>query len=327
MKLSIVIPVYNTEAYLPACIGSVLDPSCDEVEIILVNDGSTDGSETACRDFCSRFPERIRMVTTENGGLGAARNVGLEMARGEFVLFLDSDDSLAPGAVPEMLAELGPERDIVICDFVCVDPQGKVLETLPGCKRSGAVSLKDYPELLLELPSGCNKICRRSLFLDSGIRFPGRVWYEDLRTMPKLYPLAGTIRYMPRAWYRYLQRGGSIMHAGKAERNLEIIAAVDGVLADFRERGLYARYEPQLCYMAFYHQLLTASTRVNLTDPKSPVQEALLEDFLRKFPDFQSNPYIRALGVKYRLLLRLILRREHRALHLVMRANEIIKHR
>ena len=103
MKLSIVIPVYNTGEYLPACVDSALDPSGGDYEIILVNDGSTDDSGAVCEAYARRFPERIRTVTTENGGLGAARNVGLEMALGEFVLFLDSDDSLREGALAEIL--------------------------------------------------------------------------------------------------------------------------------------------------------------------------------------------------------------------------------
>ena len=327
-KLSIVIPVYNMQAYLAACFDSCIDLSrAAEYEIIAVNDGSTDASARVIADYERRYPGLIRGLDTPNGGLGHARNVGLEAAVGEYLAFLDSDDTLTPGAVGEMLDALESGEDLLIFDFLAVSESGAVLETTRGCEREGRFTFAEYPELLFDPPNACNKLWRRSLFADSAVRFPTRVWFEDLATSPRLYERAASIRYVPRAWYRYLQRGGSIMHAGKAERNLEIIAAVDGVLADFRERGVYARYEPQLCYMAFYHQLLTASTRVNLTDPKSPVQEALLEDFLRKFPDFQSNPYIRALGAKYRLLLRLILRREHRALHLVMRANEIIKHR
>ena len=76
---------------------------------------------------------------------------------------------------------LRQDYDIFIYDFVFVNTDDAVLSTEPGCRRSGAVNLESYPELLMEYPSGCNKICRRSLFTGSGLRFPGRVWYEDLR--------------------------------------------------------------------------------------------------------------------------------------------------
>ncbi len=327
MKLSIVIPVYNTGDYLPACVGSVLDPSCDDCEIILVNDGSTDGSGSVCAEICRRYPERVRMITTENGGLGAARNVGLEMARGEFVMFLDSDDTLSPGAVPEILSELTDARDIVICDFVTVDPDGEVLERLPGCKRSGPVSLRDYPGLLLELPSGCNKICRRSLFLDSGVRFPGRVWYEDLRTMPKLYLLTDRIWSSGRSWYRYLMRSGSITRSASLERNLEIIDAMDDLIGFYREQGAYPAYRAELDYLAFYHCFLVGSVRVCRGDPKSEVLPRLREAFLSRFPDYRQNRYYSQMSRRHRLLTTLLLQERYAAVAALMRFSDALKRR
>ena len=325
LKLSIVIPVYNTRDYLAACLDSVLDPAADDCEIIVVNDGSTDASEALALEYAARYPERIRVITTENGGLGAARNVGLEASRGEFVFFLDSDDRLADGALGEMLDSLTPERDIVIFDFLSVDTDGNVLERLPGCARSGAVSLDAFPELLMEYPSGCNKICRRSLFLDSGIRFPGRVWYEDLRTMPKLYPLTDRIWSAGKAWYLYLVRPGSITKGAKLERNLEIVDALDDLLGWYREKGLYERYRLQLDYVAFYNLFLTGSVRVCLGDPKSPVLPALRQAFLERFPDFRSNSYYRKAPAKYHLLTRLLLSGQYRAVALLMGANSRMK--
>ena len=102
MKLSIVVPVYNTRDYLAACLDPVIVPQLRDYEILIVNDGSTDDSAALAAEYARRFPDRIRVITTENGGLGAARNVGLENARGDWLLFLDSDDSLAPGALEEL---------------------------------------------------------------------------------------------------------------------------------------------------------------------------------------------------------------------------------
>ena len=322
MKLSIVIPVYNTRDYLPACLDSVLGADADDHEIIVVNDGSTDDSGIVAAGYAARFPARIRVITTENGGLGAARNVGLEAARGEFVFFLDSDDRLADGALTELLAELTPERDIVFFDFLSVDQEGKVLERLPGCKRTGAVNLGSYPELLSEYPSGCNKICRRSLFLDSGIRFPGRVWYEDLRTMPKLYPLTERIWSTGRAWYLYLVRPGSITKGAALERNLEIIDAVDDLLGYYKALGLYETYREQLEYVAFYNLFLTGSVRVCLGDPNSPVLSRLRQAFLDRVPGYADSAWYRALPKKHLLLTRLLLAGRYRTVAALMRLNE-----
>ena len=117
MKLSIIIPVYNTREYLAVCLDSVLDNACNDYEIVIVNDGSTDDSGIIAAGYASRYPELIRVITTENGGLGAARNVGLEAAKGDYLLFLDSDDSLSRGALKEMLAAIDGSFDIGIFDL------------------------------------------------------------------------------------------------------------------------------------------------------------------------------------------------------------------
>ena len=182
-----------------------------------------------------------------------------------------------------------------------------------------------YPALLFQPPSACNKLFRRSLFTDSGVRFPGRVWYEDLRTVPKLYPLAGSMRYFPRAWYRYLIRPGSITNNANTARNLEIIDAAEEILRWYQQAGLYERYENELCYMAFYNAFLTASVRVNAADPKSGVQEKLLQWFPAAFPNWQENPYIQGMSRKHRLLTRLLMRRMRCSVHVIMKLNDLAK--
>ena len=325
MKLSVVVPVYNTRDYLAACLDSVLVPDVHDYEILVINDGSTDDSENLAMTYAARFPDRLRVISMENGGLGAARNVGLEAARGEFVFFLDSDDRLAEGALREMLDTLTPDRDIVIFDFLSVDTDGRVLERLSGCRRCGAVGLESCPELLLEYPSACNKICRRSLFLDSGIHFPGRVWYEDLRTMPKFYLLTDRIWSAGKAWYLYLLRPGSITKGAKLERNLEIIDAVDDLIGFYRKKGFYERYREQLDYVAYYNLFLTASVRVCRGSPESPVLPTLRQAFLDRFPHFRKNSYYRSAPAKYHLLTKLLLSGQYRAVALLMGANSRIK--
>lgn len=325
IKLSIIIPIYNVESYLSACLDSAVDPAVSDYEILAVNDGSTDGSGEILAAYARRFPGLVHPVTTPNGGLGHARNTGLALAKGEYVLFLDSDDCLTPGAVGEMLACLDGSFDVGLFDFVTVNEQGRQLSETKGSAREGTFTLAEYPELLFEAPNAVNKLWRRSLFLDSGVLFPDRIWFEDLATIPRLYLNAGQMRYLARPWYRYLQRSGSITNSAHAERNLEMLTALGMSLDYYRERGAYAQYEPQLCRMAAWHELIASTTRVNLIDPESEVQDRLLEDFTRRFPNWQENPYIRNMGKKYRLLIRLITQKRRRELNLLMRANNAVK--
>ena len=327
VKLSIVIPVYNTREYLPACLDSVIVPGLGDFEIVIINDGSTDDSGVIAADYAARYPQLIRLITTENGGLGAARNVGIENARGEFLFFLDSDDRLVPGALPEMMAELQPERDMILFDFLSVRPDGTVIERLNGSGKKGALSLTSYPELLMEYPSACNKLCRRELFTKSAVRFPGRVWYEDLRTMPKLYLWTEKIFAVDKAWYQYVTRPGSITKSANLERNLEIIDAADDLVGYYKAMGMYDKYRDQLAYVTFYNVFLTASVRVCTSDPKSPVLPALREALSERFPDFAKNPYVRSMPAKHKMLSALLLRGLGREAAALMNLKSALKKR
>lgn len=324
-RLSIVIPIYKVEEYLPKCLDSVLLPGREDYEILAVDDGSPDRSGEIAEEYAARHPGLIRVIHQENGGLGAARNTGLEAAEGEFLLFLDSDDSLAPGALEEMLALDLTGVDVCVFGFLKVDEAGRVLARVKGSAREGRFSLGDAPELLLDPPNAWNKLWRRRLFTDSGIRYPARLWYEDLATSPGLYLQAGSILALDRPWVRYLLRGGSITNSKNLARNVEIIPAVDAALAFFRRAGRFEDFAPALEAMSVFHQLLTATVRVNAIDPKSPLQGELLMDLERKFPRWRDNPYVKGFPAKHRLLLKLMDRRAYRAVHLLMRANDLAK--
>lgn len=324
MRLSVIIPVYNVEKYLARCIESVLLTDRADYEIIIVNDGSTDSSPDIARGYAEQFPALIRLISTPNGGLGHARNTGLDAATGDYVLFLDSDDRLSAGAMEEILNMADWSFDICIFDHVSVTEDDKFLKLNHGCDREGDFSLAEYPELLFQPPNACVKLFRRSLFGDD-IRFPGRLWFEDLYTIPKLYLRAARIHYLPKVWYEYLMRAGSITNSASIGRNAEIITAVEEVIGYYKANGLYERYATQLEYMALYHELITSTTRVNLIDPNSDLQDKLLDDYTAKFPNYRQNPYVLRMPKKLKLLLWLIERRQHKAINLIMRANNKVK--
>ena len=323
MKLSVIIPIYNVQDYLAVCLDSVIVPGLPDYEIVAVNDGSTDSSGAILADYAARYPDLIRPVTTENGGLGHARNTGMAIAGGEYFLFLDSDDFLAPGALKEILAVLDGSFDIGLFDFITVNPDGRELRRDRGCEREGAFRFSDFPAVLLSPPNAFNKLWRSALFRESGIRFPDRQWFEDLATIPRLYLRAQTLRYFPAAWHRYLKRPGSITNSPRVERNREMLDAVEAFMADYTEQGAAGKYRGELEAMAAYHELLTSSTRVALVDPRSPVLDALREDFLARFPDWRSNPYVRGWPKKHLLLAEMIGHRQYRLLHLLLKLNQL----
>ena len=321
MKLSIIIPVYNVENYLRKCLDSVIYPELSDYEIIAVDDGSTDKSGEILSEYAALYPALLRCVSKENSGQGPARNMGAELATGEYVTFLDSDDYFSPGALEELLELCTGEHDIVFFDCESVDESGKVLSYIPGAALEGRFSLASSPRLLLSAPGPCNKLIRRSLITDKGISFPGRVWYEDLRTVPKYFLHAtGCIR-VKKPYYRYLLRQGSTMNNRNTGRNLEIIEAIDDLCSYYRAQGAYDKYGNELEYLAFYHQYICAVVRVCLADAKSDIADKLRADFLSKFPGYRNNPYVKDAPAKYKLLDRLIYHRLYGAVALIMGIN------
>ena len=277
MRFSIVIPAYNVKDYLEKCVLSVVGQTCGDWEAILVDDGSTDGATGAlCDRLAAEHGGRIRVIHQENGGLGAARNTGMEAAAGEYLLFLDSDDYIAP----DLLETLNERIDATHCDIYTfgffVDKNGDTGEVhIDDLPAGRPFALAEYPRLLLASPNAWNRAYRRAFFLESGVRYPGRVWFEDIRTTMKLFALAERIEALPQAYYYYVVRQGSITRNAKADRNREILEAFDDLLAFYREQGLYERYQKELCRLAIDHLYLAASVRVLLIDRK----HGLLREF------------------------------------------------
>ena len=327
MKLSIIVPVYNTEAYVAKCLDSLIEPDLGGYEIIAVNDGSTDSSGEVVRRYGERYPDLVKVVDTPNGGLSHARNVGIEASEADYLLFIDSDDYVSDRAVCEILQVLEQDMDIAVFDFVHVNESGEVTAAFDGSGRMEAFTLEEYPEFLFCPHNAVNKIWKRSLFTEHGIRFAEGLWYEDLATSPKLYPLAQRILPVHQAWYRYLQRQGSITNNRSTARNDEMITVAKLVIDWYRETGRYERYREQLCYKFFYEEYLAAVCRANLIDPKSPVQAALRDDFIRNFPDYRENPYVRKAPKKYQLLDRLIRTGNWKTVHAIMSLNKTVKGR
>lgn len=211
MKLSIIIPVYKVEAYLDFCLKSIARQNVDDCEVILVDDGSPDGSGALCDEW-ARKAHLFHVVHSEkNQGLSAARNKGLDLACGDFVTFVDSDDYLSPGTLGSnlKLLESMPEADVLEYP-VCVDHgTQQSYHYVPG--KCEAVSFKDWVTQKGYLHSyACNKIYRRSLW--NGQRFPEGRLFEDVFTIPSVLRRARAILRSDKGLYYYCNRKDSISH-------------------------------------------------------------------------------------------------------------------
>lgn len=307
MKFSVIVPVYNVAEYLPQCVESLLAQECGDYEIILVDDGSTDDSGKLCDGYAADHPGLIRVIHQENGGLGAARNTGLEGARGEYLLFVDSDDYLTENALSCLSRHVEETNlDLYIFGFSHLR-SGRII---PGegnpLEGEKPFALKDHPELLRCLPSAWMRLWRRSLFDDPTLRFPGRAWYEDLRTTPKAQALCESIQVLPERLYVYRVREGSIMNNANLARNREIIDAMEDLLGWFDARGILPQYQKELEAVAIDHLLMAASVRVAKVDPRHPLLGQFREYMEKRFPHWRENPSIMTMTKLRRLALRVI---------------------
>ena len=323
-KASVIVPVYKVKDYLEPCVRSILAQTERDFELLLIDDGSPDECGAMCDAFAQSDP-RIRVIHQENRGLGGARNTGIEAAVGDWLLFVDSDDWIDPETLQTALAAGETTgAQLVVFGFRTVDGQGKTLgvfqESLP---MGTAFSPKERKDAFLIFPCAWNKLYRRELFTETEIRYPSRVWYEDIRTTLKLLTQVEQMVCIDSVCYNYLQREGSIMNSGNLQRNREIIDAFDDLLPWFSERGLLEEYRDELGYLAATHVYLTASVRVLRSEQadKPLVRRELLPAFRayvqEKFPDYEKNPYLSRLPKGQKLLWRLLKLRCYAAIKLL----------
>lgn len=316
MRFSIIIPVYNAEGFLSGCVESVLADKGTDFELILVNDGSTDGSGRLCDGFAAR-DGRVRVIHQENRGPGGARNAGLEQAKGEYLLFMDSDDTLAAGALTALRG--GVDRfgaDILTFDYLADDGGGKQTPVRANlAPENRPFRLAEHPAFLNSMPATWARLWRRSLYMDNGIRYPERAFYgEDLQTSCKLFALAESIVYLPAHLYGYLDRSGSLMNTADPKRNRHMITAVSELTDWFESKGLREQYEKELCALAVEHLLLAATVRVAKAAPGDALLEDIREFMERRYPRWRTNPSVGAMKPLRRLALYFIEHRRYRLL-------------
>lgn len=225
--ISVIIPVYKVEAYLDACVASVVGQTFRDLEILLVDDGSPDGCPALCEAWAARDP-RVRVLHRQNGGLSAARNTGIDAAMGQFLAFVDADDTLDPDALRRAYeAQRQHKADLVIFNLRYVDEAG---QALPAPDFSG------FPDEVLDEDGvwqryfslqeqriyyvvAWNKLYKRELFRT--LRYAPGKRYEDQFLLPQLLSRCKTIACLGYPGYHYVQRRGSIMAQGSSRNYLD----------------------------------------------------------------------------------------------------------
>lgn len=227
--ISIIVPCYNVESYLPICVDSILNQSYKNIEVWLVNDGSPDRCGDICDEYASK-DDRIKVIHKSNGGLSDARNVAIDIASGEWITFIDSDDMVAPNYI-ERLVKIANDNG---CKCSVVQPVSFIDGSLPVAKNAMAkVEVMNSMDAIAAMfyqtkldTSAWNKLYHRSLF-DSGIRYPKGYLFEDNPTTFRLLAECDKVAISNEQLYYYRVREGSIERQDftpiKLDQGLEII--------------------------------------------------------------------------------------------------------
>lgn len=224
--ISIIVPVYNVAKYLDDCLTSVCEQTYTNLEIIVVDDGSTDNSLEICKKY-AEADNRIKVYTKPNGGLSDARNYGIDRANGDYFIFVDSDDYIGNNHVMQLYSSLcSQDADMVQAESVRVndDSSYNILEKQNVKIRKSGGFTEVYSQLI---NSAWNKIYKRELF--ETIRFPKGLLYEDLPTTFKVAMNSKKIVLLDNAEYFYRSNPNSIMSQPITEKNLDMIKVVDNL--------------------------------------------------------------------------------------------------
>lgn len=258
--ISVIVPVYNTGKYLKKCLDSILRQTYENIEIIIVNDGSTDNSEDICKEY-AKSNKRIVLISQENKGLSSARNKGITASRGLFLGFVDSDDYIAES----MYMTLYDLIDKTNCEISCCG----ISRVLPGedvaeSRKTGQAEVvsysrdKAYKELLNNCRitnSACDKLFQRSLFED--FAFTDGMFYEDLEVMPKLIKKAEKITCTDDKLYYYVQSPNSTLRSSISEKDFDLLKAWDSRFRFYNENApelipiVNARYLEELLLLIY----------------------------------------------------------------------------
>ena len=275
--ITVIVPVYNVEKYLKKCLDSIVSQTYNNLQIILVNDGSTDNSAAVCARYLKK-DSRIELIEQENAGLSAARNVGIERAKGEYLAFIDSDDVVDSDYIEylyNLIVESG--ADMSICGIRESYDSGKERNLSRGYKNVIIERSDCLKRMLLEQGYNCSayaKLYKRELWGD--IAYPYAKHYEDLGTTYRYILRGHKVAFGSEAKYEYFIRKGSISHSKFSMKKLDIVELTDQMCGDI-EATTKSEELRKICRLRRMHARLSVLRMVPVCTSNSKVIEAKRE--------------------------------------------------
>lgn len=307
-KISVIVPVYNVEKYLNKCLTSLVNQTYKNFEIIIINDGSTDNSLAICNKYSKKY-DNIKVYDHKNAGVAHARNVGIEKATGDYLLFVDSDDYVDEKLL-ENLNEFLKKND---CDIVCFDMYKVVNNDNIYYHTSNSLVEDNIKRYIIGDSGPCNKLIKKKLFND--LKFMEKIYYEDLATMPILALYTNKIDFLEKPLYYYVQRDNSIMHQKVfSEKLLDIFKALDNVYDVYN-----GNYKDEIEYLYITHLLRSASMRFLEYDDTKNYLNKINEIIRTRFPNWKKNKYLKLSSFKLKIICYLAYNKKYNLLKILMK--------
>ena len=297
-KVSIIVPVYNVSAFLPKCLDSLVNQTLTDIEIIVVNDGSTDNSQAIIDTYAANHPKIVKAFTKENGGLSDARNFGLKKARGNFIGFVDSDDFVDITMFEKLYNRaVKTDSDIVVCSHTSVvlnkenNIKTSTLHEIQNGYLFGKSIYESHGILAFARSYAWNKLYKREIIKD--FEFPKGQYFEDSAVVYNILSHARKIEYLPEALYYYvIGRAGAITNSFDS-RIYDIFKSCDSIIKHYTKIGKYDELKSEiesLCIMHIHARFAILRTKGGLASKFKFINAAF--DYIEKnFPDWKNNPY------------------------------------
>lgn len=289
VKVSIIVPVYNVEKYIEKCIMSLTAQSLDDIEIIIVDDGSTDKSISIVEEY-AKNDNRIRIYKKENGGLSDARNYGLKIATGKYIAFLDSDDYVGTDLYKRMYEKAKQEQsDIVDCNFYwtyCNQGKKDKLKKDIGEKYNGKKEMIEKARVV-----AWNKLYSKELLDKAKVEFPKGLRYEDIEFFYKLVPYVEKVSFIKQPMIYYVQRKESIVNT-QNEKTQDIFKVFNNVFEYYKRNLFWDKYKEVLEYTYTRILLCSSFRRISKIKDKTTRKDLLNKTWMNlneKFPYWKNN--------------------------------------
>ncbi|MFR5876779.1 MAG: CDP-glycerol glycerophosphotransferase family protein [Eubacterium sp.] len=296
IKISVIVPVFNIEKYIERCILSLVNQTLQEIEILCIDDGSTDKSAEILDLLQKTYPDKIKVMHIENGGVSNARNIGLQSAHGEYIGFVDGDDYVRSDMYEKLYKKaIDEQSDIVSSAYVSLFEKSSYVKHSGNMQYYGK-SLYETPELLTyDVSFLWNKIFKRSMIEAHRLRFDALRIFEDMLFVDKAFLVANRISKCNEPFYYYRRvRPGSAMNIF-SEKLFDLFKALDFLFDFYRENNAFETFKETLLFITLNHIFLRYKTIVPYEEIYINLKLKFLDESIEflntRFPNWQESDY------------------------------------